>query len=119
MALVGNKIDFAHRRAVSFKEAEDFARENEMLFMETSAKTGINVADIFLAVGRLSLKCLTSYIVLILPFFHYLAKKVFTEFRLTEQYRRQKTEHTITLDKSNGNKNPRYKCSSTRVCFKQ
>lgn len=71
MALVGNKIDFAHRRAVSFKEAEDFARENEMLFMETSAKTGINVADIFLAVGRLYLKCLTSYIVLILPFFHY------------------------------------------------
>jgi Ras-related protein Rab-18 len=44
--LIGNKIDEAGSRTVSKKEGSAFARENNMLFIEASAKTqdGINQA---------------------------------------------------------------------------
>lgn len=51
MALAGNKADLARKRKVPFKEAEKYANENELIFMETSAKTALNVDDIFLAIG--------------------------------------------------------------------
>jgi Ras-related protein Rab-2A len=44
--LIGNKCDLAHRRAVSTEEGEQFAKENGMVFMETSAKTAHNVEDV-------------------------------------------------------------------------
>ena len=47
MALVGNKSDLEDKRAVSYEEGKDFADKNEMMFFETSAKTGINVDEIF------------------------------------------------------------------------
>jgi len=34
------------RRAVSFEEGEKFARENGMVFLETSAKTALNVEEV-------------------------------------------------------------------------
>lgn len=34
-------------------EAQAYAHENGLLFMETSAKTAMNVNDIFLAIGEL------------------------------------------------------------------
>ncbi len=34
------------RRAVSFEEGEKFARENGMVFLETSAKTAYNVEEV-------------------------------------------------------------------------
>lgn len=34
------------------QEAQAYAEENSLLFMETSAKTAMNVNDIFLAIGR-------------------------------------------------------------------
>lgn len=46
--LVGNKADLSQRRAVSFEEGEDFAREHGLLFLETSAKTSLNVDEAFL-----------------------------------------------------------------------
>ena len=46
--LIGNKNDLDSRRQVSFEEGERFARENGLIFMETSAKTAYNVEDVFL-----------------------------------------------------------------------
>ena len=34
------------------QEAQAYAEENSLLFMETSAKTAMNVNDIFLAIGE-------------------------------------------------------------------
>jgi Ras-related protein Rab-2A len=46
--LVGNKADLNQRRAVSVEEGEEFAREHGLLFLETSAKTSLNVDEAFL-----------------------------------------------------------------------
>lgn len=49
--LVGNKLDLCEQkpaeRRVSTERAMEFARENNLLFMETSAFTDINVRDVF------------------------------------------------------------------------
>eukprot|EP01119_Soliformovum_irregulare_P016001 TRINITY_DN458_c0_g4_i1.p1 TRINITY_DN458_c0_g4~~TRINITY_DN458_c0_g4_i1.p1 ORF type:complete len:140 (-),score=34.09 TRINITY_DN458_c0_g4_i1:55-474(-) len=44
--LVGNKID-APNRAVSTAEGEKMAKDLNVLFMETSAKTNVNIAELF------------------------------------------------------------------------
>ena len=59
--LVGNKCDMEseyvfilknfrltklYRRAVSYEEGERFARENDLIFLETSAKTAYNVEEV-------------------------------------------------------------------------
>ena len=43
--MVGNKIDL--EREVSFDEAQEFATEHEFDYVETSAKSGENVEDVF------------------------------------------------------------------------
>lgn len=45
--LVGNKIDREYDRAVPTDEGKKFADENELLFIETSAKKNINVTECF------------------------------------------------------------------------
>ena len=50
--LVANKSDITHRRAVSTEEGEMFARENGLLFVETSAKSSVNVEEAFIATAR-------------------------------------------------------------------
>lgn len=52
IALTGNKVDLADKRAVDVDEAQTYADENELIFMETSAKTAANVSDVFLAIAR-------------------------------------------------------------------
>lgn len=46
--LIGNKSDLEHRRAVSTKEGEVFAQENNLVFLETSAKSAQNVEAAFI-----------------------------------------------------------------------
>jgi small GTP-binding protein len=48
--LIGNKADLNDRRLVSVSEAEDFARHHHIKYMETSAKVGANVREVFIKV---------------------------------------------------------------------
>lgn len=57
IALAGNKADLANKRMVEYDEAQAYAEENSLLFMETSAKTAMNVNDIFLAIGKEMQSC--------------------------------------------------------------
>lgn len=45
--LVGNKVDLKHLRAVNSEDAQEFAEQNKMLFIETSALDATNVEDAF------------------------------------------------------------------------
>ena len=51
IALVGNKLDLASKRAVQNSEAKSYADDNNLLFMETSAKTAVNVVEVFTAIA--------------------------------------------------------------------
>ena len=52
IALVGNKADLVSKRAVNYELAQTYAEENNLLCMESSAKTAMNVDEIFLAVAK-------------------------------------------------------------------
>jgi len=62
IALVGNKLDLTNEgpvsddagdaRKVSTEEAKTYAEEENLLFFETSAKTGYNVTEVFTAIAN-------------------------------------------------------------------
>lgn len=47
ISLVGNKIDLQEEKVIGTEEAQAFARDNGLLFAETSAKTGAGVWEAF------------------------------------------------------------------------
>jgi len=51
IALAGNKADLASRRKVEFEEAHAYAEDNDILHMETSAKTAEHVKELFVAIA--------------------------------------------------------------------
>eukprot|EP01017_Pseudomicrothorax_dubius_P044843 TRINITY_DN7638_c0_g1_i3.p1 TRINITY_DN7638_c0_g1~~TRINITY_DN7638_c0_g1_i3.p1 ORF type:complete len:213 (-),score=23.43 TRINITY_DN7638_c0_g1_i3:170-808(-) len=53
--LIGNKCDLVDQRQVSYEEGRSFAQENNCLFMETSAKTAVNVETAFSQISELIL----------------------------------------------------------------
>jgi len=49
--LVGNKSDLQSKRMVDAKEAQAFAEKSGLKYMETSAKDGTNVEEVFTTLG--------------------------------------------------------------------
>ena len=47
LILAGNKSDLSDRRQVSFDEGQQYAERMNLLFFETSAKTGQNIKTLF------------------------------------------------------------------------
>ena len=50
--MVGNKLDLEADRVVDTEEVIAFAKENGLLFSESSAKSGEKVVDIFTDIGK-------------------------------------------------------------------
>jgi GTPase SAR1 family protein len=44
IALIGNKLNLAEQRKVQTEEAQTHANEHNIIYVETSAKTGENIA---------------------------------------------------------------------------
>lgn len=52
IALAGNKADMENKRKVQTEEAQQYAKENDIIHMETSAKTALNVKNLFVEIAK-------------------------------------------------------------------
>jgi small GTP-binding protein len=52
IALAGNKADMEAKRKVQTEEAQQYAKDNDILHLETSAKTALNVRNLFIEIGK-------------------------------------------------------------------
>ena len=52
ICLAGNKVDMDARRVVETEMGANYAREQGVMFIETSAKTGQNVIDLFSEIAQ-------------------------------------------------------------------
>ncbi|CAL9162702.1 unnamed protein product [Musa hybrid cultivar] len=52
MALVANKVDLEAKRKVGSEEGLQYAQENGLFFMETSAKTAENINELFYEIAK-------------------------------------------------------------------
>ncbi|KAJ5075290.1 ras-related protein rab-5c [Anaeramoeba ignava] len=53
IALIGNKSDLNEYREVKMKVAQEYALKNNLIFLETSAKTGEHVEDLFMKIAEM------------------------------------------------------------------
>ena len=51
IALAGNKSDMEGKRKVQTEEAQQYALDNNIIHLETSAKTSFNVRNLFYEIG--------------------------------------------------------------------
>lgn len=70
IALVGNKIDMEVSRTVEFNEAKSYADENDLIFMETSAKTNVNINETLRVIGE-CFKRMNNGLILIINYHTY------------------------------------------------
>ncbi|CAF5019019.1 unnamed protein product [Rotaria sp. Silwood1] len=63
--LCGNKKDLEDQRQVTFLEANQFAQDNDLIFVETSAMTGENIYESFLQCAQIILNKIDSGILII------------------------------------------------------
>ena len=60
--LVGNKADLDSERRVSYEEGEKAKKNNGFdIFMEVSAKTGYNINELFINIGKCVMKKQKSF----------------------------------------------------------
>ncbi len=52
IVLIGNKVDLMNNRKVNIHKVKDYANENNLIYMESSAKTGLNVDKIFTTIAH-------------------------------------------------------------------
>lgn len=52
IALAGNKADMESKRKVQAEEAQQYAKDSEIIYMETSAKTSHNVRNLFIKIAE-------------------------------------------------------------------
>jgi small GTP-binding protein len=52
IALAGNKADMESKRKVQTEEAQQYAQENDIIYLETSAKTALNVRNLFVEIAK-------------------------------------------------------------------
>ena len=67
--LIGNKSDLDHRRAVTTEEGDRFAKENDLVFLETSAKSAHNVEEVRFIYLYMLLPLLLLHLPLLTTFF--------------------------------------------------
>jgi Ras-related protein Rab-5C len=55
IALAGNKVDLAEstgKREVQIEDAKQYAADHNLIFYETSAKTGVNIKELFIDIAK-------------------------------------------------------------------
>ncbi|OAY53737.1 ras-related protein RHN1 isoform X1 [Manihot esculenta] len=60
MFLAANKADLEEKRKVAIEEGEQYAKENGLVFLETSAKTAQNVNELFYEIAKELVKAAPS-----------------------------------------------------------